>query len=114
MRNMTELIRAAFGHAPALRGHAPKSAPVTRVSTSFSDPAPHDRWEADRRAVAAFYAAQGRYPRNSSPYPSERRLAAWVETERALRTRRTGAVTRELLLELTPGWRDRRSPRRTE
>jgi hypothetical protein len=38
-----------------------------------------DEWERYRRAVAAFYAARGHYPRRSSHFPSERRLAEWLE-----------------------------------
>jgi hypothetical protein len=40
-----------------------------------------DEWEKYRRAVAAFYVARGHYPRRSSHFPSERRLADWLEAQ---------------------------------
>jgi hypothetical protein len=40
-----------------------------------------DEWEKYRRAVAAFYVARGHYPRRSSHFPSERRLAEWLEVQ---------------------------------
>ncbi|MCU1586095.1 MAG: hypothetical protein JWM49_2651 [Microbacteriaceae bacterium] len=38
-------------------------------------------WEKYRHAVAAFYVAKGHFPRRSSRFPSERRLANWLEAQ---------------------------------
>jgi hypothetical protein len=82
--------------------------PALRPTAVFGA-ADHDsEWEANRRAVGAFYSAQGRYPTLDSPYPSERRLASWVAAELAECEARD---SRQLMLELTPGWRARRSRR---
>jgi hypothetical protein len=38
-------------------------------------------WEKYRHAVAAFYVAHGHFPRRSSRFPSERRLANWLAVQ---------------------------------
>lgn len=76
---------------------------LREAAATFGNSDPIDDWEARRRELAAFYAANRRRPRRHALNTSERKLAAWAERQMHPR----GGLRRArnlMLLQMTPGW----------